>query len=257
MPKKIIKNKLLEEKAKKHYSSLKSMMIGFGFSLSAGILIVSLVLVVSVLGMPFLLKFSKGFFDIPGKSANVLKPVALEEKTFKDVVDLDVDFAIESMLKAKLINKNYERKFRPDDLMSRAELMKIFGVGKSLYRSRLSYLKCFKDVSTEWFAPNICLAKSRGWISSDQDFFFPNNAVTVGFLFENFQKLYPQNKFLKQFNSEINFVDFAMILKQNGCDNSCSRFRDFDLDDQLTRADVALIYFYLLRADSTALDRSL
>ncbi len=60
-----------------------------------------------------------------------------------------------------------DQTFKPNNVVNRAELLKILTA--SLGVSDLSGRNCFPDVTDQWFAPYVCYAKSRGWVSGYAD----------------------------------------------------------------------------------------
>ena len=60
-----------------------------------------------------------------------------------------------------------DQTFKPNNVVNRAELLKILIA--SLGVTDLSGRNCFPDVADQWFAPYVCYAKSRGWVSGYAD----------------------------------------------------------------------------------------
>ena len=71
--------------------------------------------------------------------------------------------------------------FRPENMLVRAELMKILVLGAGYNPSIAEYNGCFPDVQDEWFSPYVCFAKSKGWVQGYEDGTFkPGNNVKKG-----------------------------------------------------------------------------
>lgn len=55
--------------------------------------------------------------------------------------------------------------FGADDFLNRAELVKIIVDLSGEYYLAEDYGDCFPDVNSQWFAPYVCYAKEKGWVS--------------------------------------------------------------------------------------------
>ena len=64
--------------------------------------------------------------------------------------------------------------------ISRAELLKMLMRVKRIFPSNLTYSNCFDDVKTEWFAPEVCFAKEKGWVNGNGNFFNPDLKISYG-----------------------------------------------------------------------------
>ena len=70
--------------------------------------------------------------------------------------------------------------FRPDLTLNRAELTKVLVETIVGQPDAAIYRNCFPDVRTEWFAPYVCYALSKGWISGYPDGTFkPGGFVNI------------------------------------------------------------------------------
>ncbi len=68
--------------------------------------------------------------------------------------------------------------FKPENTVNRAELLKILVGGKGIIPTLDQYRDCFPDVTSEWFAPWVCYAKTQGWVDGYPDGSFkPANDV--------------------------------------------------------------------------------
>lgn len=100
---------------------------------------------------------------------------------FIDVTDTKSPFyvAIKYLKDKGLISGNPDGSFKPTTYLNRAEAMVIIGRALNVDLSQSSSGNCFKDVHTEWFAPYVCYAKMRGWITGKGDNNFdPSGLVT-------------------------------------------------------------------------------
>jgi len=77
--------------------------------------------------------------------------------------------AILYLYKNGVINGYEDGTFRPENQVSRAELLKILieGSGKKLISEK--YSNCFTDVTEGWFEPYVCYAKESNWVSGYTD----------------------------------------------------------------------------------------
>lgn len=68
--------------------------------------------------------------------------------------------------------------FQPDAPLQRAEFIKFLVTALNLYPTPVMYTQCFTDVKSEWFAPQVCYAKAKGWIKGYPDkSFHPRDEV--------------------------------------------------------------------------------
>lgn len=68
--------------------------------------------------------------------------------------------------------------FKPDNNLTRAELMKILVLGAGYDPDENEYNGCFPDVGTDWFARYVCFAYENGWVEGYEDGEFkPGNNV--------------------------------------------------------------------------------
>jgi len=77
--------------------------------------------------------------------------------------------AIEYLYDAGVISGYPDGTFQPDNTVNRAELLKILVGGKGVTPSLEEYSDCFPDVTTDWYAPYVCYAKSEGWVDGYPD----------------------------------------------------------------------------------------
>src|SRR3989339_469460 len=87
------------------------------------------------------------------------------DKIFNDVdVNSPNAEAIRQLYYAGVISGYADSSFKPDKPVNRAEIWTIL---TTAIDSDLSgdYSNCFTDVSSEWFAPFVCYAKSKNWIT--------------------------------------------------------------------------------------------
>lgn len=85
--------------------------------------------------------------------------------------------AINSLVADKVINGYQDGKFRPDGEINRAELTKMI-VASKVSPDPDKYKNCFPDVKEDWYAPYVCYAKEKKWVSGySNGKFKPSNAI--------------------------------------------------------------------------------
>ncbi len=102
------------------------------------------------------------------------------ESPFADIsIDTDHADAILNIAKEGIIGGYPDGNFRPELQINRAELLKILVEATRDQNTVINGSNCFPDVSTEWFAPYVCYAKARNWVSGYPDGNFrPASPVT-------------------------------------------------------------------------------
>jgi len=95
-------------------------------------------------------------------SANVLSSEAPPVVLFQDVPSTHPNAEAIAYLKNQRILVGYpDGTFKPDNFVTRAELLKFLYDTQKVYPSPAVYRKCFKDVADDWFAPYVCYAKAK------------------------------------------------------------------------------------------------
>lgn len=70
--------------------------------------------------------------------------------------------------------------FHPDEVITRAELLKLVVLASNVQPTFVRYRGCFKDVKAEVFAPYVCYAKSKGIVQGYKDGTFkPLDPISV------------------------------------------------------------------------------
>ncbi|MFA5829648.1 MAG: S-layer homology domain-containing protein [Candidatus Gracilibacteria bacterium] len=70
--------------------------------------------------------------------------------------------------------------FHPDEVITRAELLKLVVLASNVQPTFVRYRGCFKDVKAEVFAPSVCYAKSKGIVQGYKDGTFkPLDPISV------------------------------------------------------------------------------
>ncbi|MBU1017502.1 S-layer homology domain-containing protein [Patescibacteria group bacterium] len=96
---------------------------------------------------------------------------ATGEKEVSDTNYHQYKTAVEYLLNKKIVQGYDDGTFRPDNLINRAEFMKIV-IGAKYSQDYISVSSggnCFSDVRAEWFAPYVCIAKDEGIVGGYPD----------------------------------------------------------------------------------------
>lgn len=97
---------------------------------------------------------------------------------FSDVSDTPYEDAINFLAEKNVVQGYSDETYRPYNSINRAEFTKILMETRYPGESYGTY--CFPDVETDWYAPYICEAKSRGIVSGyPDDYFRPNNNINL------------------------------------------------------------------------------
>jgi hypothetical protein len=136
----------------------------FAMILSVGIM------TVSVLGFPSILKFSHQVLQSIGLSRNQAElHGSATELPFQDVDLSSKYFQALAFLKHNGTIQGYaDGTIHPDELLTRAELLKIVVRAKKVFPLAMNNAHCFHDVGHEWFAPYVCYGKAQGWIGGNE-----------------------------------------------------------------------------------------
>lgn len=97
---------------------------------------------------------------------------------FSDLLTTHKNYdAILYLKENNVINGYPDGTFQPERTINRAELMKILVTNQNLTPDPAVYGNCFPDVTDEWFAPYVCYAKSKDWVSGYPDGTFKPDGV--------------------------------------------------------------------------------
>ena len=105
--------------------------------------------------------------------------IGILESPFSDVTpDTSYVNAILQITERGIISGYSDETFRPESQINRAEFLKVLVEATKDPDLNITGTNCFPDVTTEWFAPYVCYAKARGWVSGyDDGDFRPSNPV--------------------------------------------------------------------------------
>ncbi len=88
---------------------------------------------------------------------------------FMDYVGHPNQTAIEYLYENEIVEGYPDGTFKPENNLTRAELMKILVLGAGFDPQIVDYNGCFPDVDLEWFAPYVCFAEEQGWVEGYED----------------------------------------------------------------------------------------
>lgn len=87
--------------------------------------------------------------------------------------------ALEALKDAGYVGGYADGTFRPDNQITRAEILTILSNTLDADLTDKVYANCFKDVADQWFAPFVCYAKDKNWLKGYADGTFrPEQVVT-------------------------------------------------------------------------------
>lgn len=139
-----LKNKYLKKKKSLLFKWMKPVFF---------VLPVALILVVTIIF------YSQSHRSSAPTVVHSAAPVQL----FTDVESGHPNFEAISYLKQHDMIEGYaDGSFKPDGLVTRAELLKFLFEAQKIYPSPAVYRACFKDVRDEWFAAYVCYGKAKG-----------------------------------------------------------------------------------------------
>ncbi|MBD3327788.1 hypothetical protein GF340_00630 [Candidatus Peregrinibacteria bacterium] len=98
------------------------------------------------------------FADVPGQHKNAYALLYMKERAFIKGYD--------------------DGTFLPEQPVNRAEFVKMVITAQNLYPHKINHSNCLPDVSGQWFAPYVCFAKNKGWISNEEKPFVPDRKIT-------------------------------------------------------------------------------
>ncbi len=88
-----------------------------------------------------------------------------------DVIGTRYEAAVRSLYEQGIVSGYPDGKFKPNLLVNRAEFVALVMASMKINASPV-LKNCFTDVTDQWFAPSVCYAKLRGWVSGYPDGMF-------------------------------------------------------------------------------------
>lgn len=142
--------------------------------------------------------------------------------------------------------------FRPANLVSRAEFLKVLLEVADADFAGGVYEKCFSDVKSEWFAVYACFASQKQWVNGYNDGTFrPNNMVTrveaLKMAFTALGTKVPSSVDGKPFD-DVQVADWYAVYAKAAKDLGVIKGRIFLPDLKLTRAATVQLLYDVLKA---------
>lgn len=112
-------------------------------------------------------------------AALLLAAPALATFDFYDLTAAHENYTAIMYLREEGIIDGYDdNTYKPEQMVNRAELMKILIEGQGITPDEDTYKECFYDVTTGWFAPYVCYGLEQGWVKGyDDGNFHPSDEV--------------------------------------------------------------------------------
>lgn len=113
------------------------------------------------------------------------RPIKAELKKTASAFFSDVNsslpnfIAIESLARARVVKGNPDGTFAIGRVVNRAEMMRLVLANQNISPDPTIYKNCFPDVKEEWFAPDVCYAKEKGWVEGNPDGLFHPEATVA------------------------------------------------------------------------------
>ncbi len=186
-----------------------------------------------------------------------LRPAALEKgeiqgNIFADVSGKHPNAVALAYLKSKGVIQGYEDgNFKPDDLITRGQVMKLVVSALHAYPHHVRYSYCFDDVKGEWFAPYVCYAKEKEWISGSGDnMFFPERNIKGAEVLKIITNAYQ----VEGIKGEIGEGDpwykpYVEYGKSAGWLESLNGESEFDPESELTRSELSELLFRIIQTE--------
>ena len=158
----------------------------------------------------------------------------IDEKGISDTNYHQYKTAVDYLLNKKIVQGYDDGTFRPDNLINRAEFMKIV-IGAKYSQDYINVSSggnCFSDVRTEWYSPYVCIAKNEGIISGYPDgTFHPGQNIS----FVESAKILAEAYGLSVTKGENWYAGYVKALQENNYIPSTVGA----LDKTITRAEMA------------------
>lgn len=200
------------------------------------------VLTVAVYFMP---NFRRLFFDSYNLRSSADEIGEIGGNVFADVGGEHPNALAITFLKSKGIIKGYEDgSFKPDELITRGEVMKLVVGALHIYPHHVTYRYCFDDVGDEWFAPYVCYAKGREWVSGSEDnMFYPERNITGAEFLKIVTHAYKVVGLEDQREGDPWYEAYVNLAEEKGWLGSVDGGYNFDPQMELTRAELAELLF--------------
>lgn len=94
---------------------------------------------------------------------------SLPEMNISDYTGHQNETAIQYLYDKGIVEGYPDGSFKPDNNLTRAELMKILVLGAGYDPDANQYNNCFPDTGNDWFARYVCFAYEKGWVEGYPD----------------------------------------------------------------------------------------
>ncbi len=205
-------------------------------------------LTVAVYYMP---NFRQLFFDSTNLRPSANENGEISGNLFADVAGNHPNALAITYLKSKGVIKGYEDgSFKPDELITRGEVMKLVVGALHIYPHHVSYRYCFNDVGDEWFAPYVCYAKGREWVSgSEENKFYPERNITGAEFLKIVIHAYKVVGLEDQREGAPWYEPYVNLADEKGWMGSVDGSSEFDPQMELTRAQLAELLFRIAETE--------
>lgn len=207
--------------------------------------------------MYYVPKFRQLFFN----SEN-LRPAAevngeIAGNVFADVEGTHPRAMAITYLKSKGVIRGYEDgTFKPDDLITRGEAIKLVVGALHIFPHHVVNRHCFGDVGDEWFAPYVCYARQREWVTGSEDnMFFPGRNITGAEFLKIVINAYKvQGLELPAEGDEAGpwYSPYVTLAEEKGWTSDFGGEKGFDPEKDLTRAELAELLFKIMQTENIA-----
>ena len=160
---------------------------------------------------------------------------------FTDISDSSDVESIKLLKDLNIINGYEDNTYRPENLINRAEFIKIV-VGARYSEDEILGDNCFSDVSGDWFAKYVCTAKSKGIISGYGDYEFrPVQNVNLAEAYKIVVMAFLGDVIVGAEETDPWYEKYLFLAVANGFN-----LVDSEIDKEINREEVAIILARIL-----------
>lgn len=178
-------------------------------------------------------------------SAEEMESDISEVAPFSDLSEGQNGYMEAMYLKKLGVLKGYDDgTFMPSKTMNRAEFVKVMHEAKHVYPHNLRNSYCFNDVKNDWYAPFVCSAKVKGWVSGDSENFVPDREITLAEVVKIIMSI---SDVEVEKNEDGPWYDPYMLAATDMGWFDFAGISDVDPEREVTRAEVARLLYYPVR----------